>query len=294
MSGTILVAASAVAYSLAGYFTRLIPLDVMTLLFWRGIFGGATIAAVIAVQHRRAAWAATRAVGWPGLAVAALSTTASYLYLAAFRHTTVADVAVIYATLPFWASALGWLLLREPEGWRVLAASLAALVGVAVTTGGAVGAGRLGGDLLALGMTLTFALMMVLIRRGRQVSMLPAVALSCFLTSAVVWPFAQTGPLGQLPMLELALFGVTQLGLGLVLLTLGMRRVPATRAALIGLLDTPLAPVWVWLAFNEVPPRLTLIGGAIVMAAVVWNMLAAPSRPTPPTPGPRAGLAASG
>jgi len=118
---------------------------------------------------------------------------------------------------------------------------------------------------------------LVLIRQARQVSMLPAVALSCFLTSAVAWPFAQTGPWAELPMLDLMLFGVAQLGLGL-LLSLGMRRVPAVRAALIGLLDTPLAPVWVWLAFNETPPRLTLVGGVVVMAAVLWNMLAAPSR----------------
>ena len=85
-------------------------------------------------------------------------------------------------------------------------------------------------------------------------------------------------------MLDLMLFGVTQLGLGLLLLTLGMRRVPATRAALIGLLDTPLAPIWVWLAFNEVPPWPTLAGGAIVMAAVVWNMLGAGSKSGRPTP----------
>ncbi len=278
MSGAILLAASAVAYSLAGYFTRLIPLDVMTLLFWRGIFAGAALVGVIVAQHGRAAWSVTRAIGAPGLAVAGLSVVASYLYLAAFRNTTVADVAVIYATLPFWASALGWLLLREREGWRVLASSVVALVGVALTTGGALGGGRLAGDLLALAMTLIFALMMVLVRRARAVSMLPAMALSCFLASALAWPFARTGPVAQLPMLHLMLFGVAQLGLGLLLLTFGMRRVPATRAALIGLLDTPLAPVWVWLAFDETPPPLTLVGGGIVMAAVLWNLRGAAPR----------------
>ena len=270
-----LIAGSAVAYSLAGFFTRLIPLDVMTLLFWRGIFAGGMIAALVVLQHRRGAWAATRAVGVGGLIVAALSTLASYLFLAAFRHTTVADVAVIYATLPLLASGLAWLLLREREGWRAMVASLAALAGVALMAGGAVGAGRLVGDLLAFGMTLTFALAMVLIRRGRAVSMLPAVAVSCFLTSLLAWPFAQVSGIPGHMMVQLGLFGVTQLGFGLVLLTLGMRRVSAAQAALVGLLDTPLAPIWVWLAFDEAPPALTLLGGGIIMAAVAWNMVGA-------------------
>ena len=271
--GTALMAGSAVAYSLAGYFTRLIPLDVMTLLFWRGIFGGVMITALVLAQYRGRAWTTTRAVGWQGLAVAAMGVLSSYLYLAAFRHTTVADVAIIYATLPFITAALAWLVLRERENWRVFASSLVALCGVAIMTGGAVHAGHLTGDLLAFAMTLTFAVTMVLMRGGgRQISMMPAVAIMCFLTSVVAAPFARIGPLASLPLMQLALFGTCQLGLGLVLLTLGMRRVGATRAALIGLLDTPLAPLWVWLAFSEVPPLLTLVGGGVVLAAVLWNM----------------------
>jgi drug/metabolite transporter (DMT)-like permease len=276
--GTALLAGSAVAYSLAGYFTRLIPLDVMTLLFWRGVFGGLMITALVVVQYRGAAWTTTRAIGWQGLAVAAMGVISSYLYLTAFRHTTVADVSIIYATLPFVTAGLAWVVLQEREGWRVMVSSLVALLGVAIMTGGAIRAGHLAGDLFAFAMTLTFAVTMVLMRRGRRVSMLPAVAIMCFLTALVAAPFARIGPLTTLPLLQLGLFGTCQLGLGLVLLTLGMRRVGATRAALIGLLDAPLAPLWVWLAFSEVPPPLTLAGGAIVMAAVVWNM-AAPGRP---------------
>jgi drug/metabolite transporter (DMT)-like permease len=281
--GTALLAGSAAAYSLAGYFTRLIPLDVMTLLFWRGIFGGIMITALVLIQYRGGAWSATRAIGWQGLGVAAMGVISSYLYLAAFRHTTVADVSIIYATLPFVTAGLAWVMLREREGWRVLASSLVALLGVGIMTGGAIRAGHLAGDLLAFAMTLTFALTMVLMRRGgRHVSMMPAVAIMCFLSALAAAPFARIGPLGHLPMLHLVLFGTCQLGLGLVFLALGMRRVGATRAALIGLLDTPLAPFWVWLAFSEVPPLLTLLGGAIVMAAVLWNMA---------SPGPAAEMA---
>jgi len=270
-----LIAVSAVAYSLAGYFTRLIPLDVMTLLFWRGIFAGLMITALFVIQHRGAAWRETRAMGWQGLLIAALSVLSSYLYLAAFRHTTVAAVSVIYATLPILTTGLAWLLLRERGTLSELVAGLVVLVGVTIMASGEIGSGRLDGDLLALGMTLLFGIMMVLIRRGRRISMLPAVALSCFLTSAVAWHFAKTGPIEALPMLHLFLFGTLQLGFGLAFLAMGMRRVSSTTAALIGLVDAPLAPFWVWLAFSEVPPLSTVVGGAFVLGAVVWTVATA-------------------
>jgi drug/metabolite transporter (DMT)-like permease len=280
--GTALMAGSAVAYSLAGYFTRLIPLDAVSLLFWRAVFAGLMIVVLILVQYRGAAWATTRAIGWQGVVIGLLGVVSSYAYLAAFRHTTVADVAIIFAVLPFVTAAFAWLVLREREGWRVIVSSVVALLGVGIMTGGAIRAGHLLGDLLAFAMTASFAIMLVLMRRGRLVSMLPAVALQCFFSALVAAPFARISPLASLPLLHLALFGCCQYGLGLVLLTYGMRRVGATEAALVGLLDTPLAPFWVWLAFSEVPPLPTLIGGGVVLAAVLWNVVSA----QPKTAGP--------
>jgi drug/metabolite transporter (DMT)-like permease len=143
---------------------------------------------------------------------------------------------------------------------------------VAVMAGGALPEGRLLGDLLAFAMTALMALVMVLIRRKRGVSMLPAVCLSTFLCAAIVVPWARPLAVGGHDLFLLALFGSTQFGLGLLLLTVGMRLVSAPRAALINALDTPLAPLWVWLAFGETPAGATIAGGLIVMAAVVGDI----------------------
>ena len=107
--GVLLIILSAVAFSSAGFFTRLIHLDVWTMLFWRGLFAGLMILCVIVVQERRRTMAAIRAVGRPGLAAALCSTAATILYLNAFRRTSVADVAVIFAAAPFLTAGLGWL-----------------------------------------------------------------------------------------------------------------------------------------------------------------------------------------
>jgi drug/metabolite transporter (DMT)-like permease len=266
--GIALNLASAVAYSTSGFYTRLIPLDPWTILFWRGIFAGLFIAGFIVWRYGRETGAIVRGIGVPGIAAACLSTFATIMYINAFRRTSVADVMIMNATTPFIAAALAWLWLRERERWSTLAASAAALAGTAVMVGGAAHEGRLFGDLLAFGMALCMAGMMVLIRRHRDTPMLPAACLSALLCPLFVWPLAHPAVQGAAGMLYLVLFGVTQFGLGLLLLTLGARLISATETALIQASEVPLGPLWVWLAFREVPALATWIGGAIIMAAV--------------------------
>lgn len=88
----------------------------------------------------------------------------------------------------------------------------------------------------------------------------------------IALPLAYLGSVGSLDWFYLAAFGVTQLGLGLLFLTEGSRRIPAAQVALIGSLDIPFAIILVWLAFSEVPPPLTMLGGAIILIAVAAHM----------------------
>ncbi len=270
--GISLVAASAVAYSTAGFFTRLIPLDPWTILFWRGLFAAAFIATVVLVREGRGAFETVRAMGWPGLAATACSGLATILFINAFRRTSVADVVVIFATAPFLTAAIGWAVFRAPQNRATLIASAAALVGVIVMVRGESAQSGLFGDLLALGMTVLMAVMMLIIRRYRDTPMLPAAGLSALLSASIAWPFAAPLHTGAEAMMGLALFGVTQLGLGLLLLTLGARLISATESALINTLEVPLAAFWVWLAFGEMPPSSTVLGGVIVIAAVVGHI----------------------
>ena len=272
--GVLLIALSAAAFSSAGFFTRLIPLDAWTMLFWRGWFAGLMILCVIAVQKRRGTWRAFRAIGRPGLVAALCSTTATILYIHAFRHTSVADVAVIFAAAPFLTAGLGWLCLGPRETRATLAAGLGALTGVSIMMGGTLAEGHLTGDLLAFGMTLCMAVMMLIIRQWHETPMLPATCLSALLCPLLVWPFASPGAVGAEEMILLFLFGTTQFGLGLMLFVLGGQLVSATENALLNTLETPLAVAWVWVCFGETPALASLAGGIIVMAAVaakIWH-----------------------
>ncbi len=270
--GILLIALSAIAYSSAGFFTRLIHLDAWIMLFWRGLFAGLMILCVIAVQERRNTWSAIRAISRPGLVAASCSTAATIFCINALRHSSVADVAVIFAVAPFLTAGLGWLWLGVTEAWTTLVASLVALVGVIIMVGGAIADGHLIGDILAFGMTVCMAIMMLIIRQHHEMSMLPAACLSALLCPLLVWPFAAPFEVSPPDMLKLFLFGTTQFGLGLVFLTVGGQRVSATENALLNTLETPLAIAWVWVCFAETPTIASMVGGIIVMAAVIGDV----------------------
>ena len=249
-------------------------MDPWTLLVWRGVFGGLFIAACVAWRHGRASLALLRAAGLPGLAAAACSTLGTICFLHALRLTSVADVTIIYATAPFVATGIAWLRLRERPGRATLCAAGLALGGLLVMTGGTAGSGRLAGNALALGMTVLIAAMVVIIRHHRALPMLPAASLSAFACVALAPPFADRFRVTLPEFLGLAAFGAVQFGLGLLLLTLGSRLLPGPRAALLGNVELPLAPLWVWLAFGSVPPEGIWIGGAIVALALALDLVA--------------------
>jgi drug/metabolite transporter (DMT)-like permease len=273
-TGIALVVAAAIAWSTAPFFTRLLYFDSWTILFWRGLFGGGFIAAFLIFTQ---GWAGLReltgmrANGW---LVACLSTLAMVTFIPALQLTSVANVAIIIAAQPFAAAALAWIWLRETARLRTLLASLAALGGVAIIVSGAAGGADFKGIGLACLMMIALAVMTVAIRRHKETSMVAAAAVSNFLGSLVSIPFAQNiASVALADIALLALFGLLQVGLGLTFFALGSRLLPSGQASLIATLETPLMPFWVWLAFQEVPALRALVGGALVMGAVVADIM---------------------
>ncbi len=278
--GLLLVTGSAFAWSLAGFFTRAIHVDVWTMLAWRGVFGAVGIAALALALEGVGALASLRRLGWPGWWYAVVSAGGMVLFIASLGRTTVAHVAVIYSTVPFFAALLGWWFLREAPSRAALAASCAAMGGVALMVGFGSEGGPFG-DALALGMTVAMAAMMVIVRRFRDIPSMTAAALSALLSGLVCWPFGHPASVTGGELLLLLLFGLVNSAVGLALFTLGARLLPPVETALIGALDAPLAPLWVWLAFAEAPSFGTASGGLIVFAAVGVYLAFAASRRGP-------------
>ncbi|MHC4045321.1 DMT family transporter [Bradyrhizobium sp. 23AC] len=271
--GIALVVAAAIAWSTAPFFTRLLPFDPWTILFWRGLFAGGLITVLLVVMQGRAGLRQLLAPGKAGLLVASLSAIGMVSFIPALQMTDVMNVAVLIATQPFVAAALAWLWLNEAATWRTLIASLIAFAGVVITVGGVRAGADLGGIALSCLMVLAISTMTVVVRRHRETSMVAAAALSNFIGSLVSLPFAHDiAHVGGNGLAILAMFGCLQVALGLTFYMLGSRLLPSGQASLIATLETPLMPFWIWVAFREIPAVHALIGGALVIGAVVADI----------------------
>lgn len=276
--GRLLVGAAAMCWSTGGLIARLVDTDPWTTVFWRGIFCAAFLVAVTALREGRRTPGVFLGMGLPGVAMAVCFATASTCFIMALHRTSVANVLIIQSLSPFMAGLLGWLWMGERVAGRTWAAMGVALLGSAIMVSryfyAETTAGSIGGDLLAFTVALAFAAATVILRRNRHIQMLPAAALSAALTSLVTAAGARPGSVDAGDLLLLALFGSGQLGLGMILFTAGARRIPVAEAALIGVLESVLGPVWVWLAIGENPGLPSLVGGAIVLAALAGHTLA--------------------
>lgn len=262
--GILMVLASTVPFAFAGVFTRLITADVWSVLAWRGLIGGGVIF-LYALKREGA-----RPMGWRGWLLAGVSALASVAFLAAFRLTHVANVALIYTLAPFIAAALDWVIRREPVRAVVIATAGLSVLGVGLVVAGGMGQGRIAGDALALVMTVLMALVAVLIRLFDGVPVLRAMAAAALplsLAGLVLGaPFTVSGS----DLIWLPAFGLS-FAFATILMTEGARRIPAAEVALLGGAEVPLVVVLGALMLGEWPPLTTVAGGALVIGAVLWQ-----------------------
>lgn len=266
--GVILVVLSALVFSSAGIFTKYVETGAWDIIFWRGVAAfGFTMFYLTLRGGLRREWAG---FGWPALCVTVMSALGTAAFIPAFKLSSVANVALIYAAAPFLAAGMSWAFIAEPPTRRVLLASLIAFGGVVLIVSGSIGSGSLTGDLLALVMTVMMAGVVVVYRKFPDT---PA-ALPAALSSIVLLPFGLVfgAPMAvhstDMPML--ILFGLV-FAVASVTLAEGARRLPAAETALLSALETPLAPILALLILSEWPATTTVTGGVIILLAVFWS-----------------------
>src|SRR5580692_226208 len=238
--GVLLVLVATVLWSLAGLFARLLGhLDVWTVMGWRALLGAASIAIVGLIEWRNGRLENPLGFGALSPLVALLAMIAISAYTAAVMTTTIADVMVFYATMPFVAAAMGFLINGERVSARTLMASGAALVGIIMVASG-LGSGRLLGQALSMLMTLAFAGMIVLQRRKPGASVIVVNCLGAIGSGIFGLANSPLQPIGLHDFAILFVFGLTTIGLAFVLFMEGAKFIPSAEAGLISLLDVVL------------------------------------------------------
>jgi drug/metabolite transporter (DMT)-like permease len=259
---------AAVAWSTAGLAQRELDASPATQVAGRALFAFLALLAVVALTERSGVVASLRSLGRDGVAVAVFLAISSGTFLLALSYTTVANVLFLQAASPMLAALLGWAFLSERISRRTAIAIAMAAIGVAATVVGSFQAGALA-VVLPIVMTASFAIVIVITRHRREVSMMPATCASQALVVVVAAPMASFGSATHTDWEIFFALGVFQMGIGLALLTVGARLLPPAEVALLSVLEVVLGPLWVWLAYAERPTTATMIGGAIVSAAIV-------------------------
>jgi drug/metabolite transporter (DMT)-like permease len=273
--GVVLVFLSALMWSFGGTIARFIETpDNWTIVFWRSLWAAIfLIAFMLWRDGLRQTVRLIRGMGVPGLGVALCFASASTSFIVALAHTTVANILLVQAGAPLIAALIGWIFFREPVGWPTWAAIAAVMLGITVMVSDSLD-GRVSpvGDGLALTIAVVFAVATVLTRRFAHVRMTPATCLGTVIAGAVAATQAGTFAVSTTDMGFLFAFGALNLGLGLAFFASGARLIPAALAALLGTFEPILGPIWVWLVHGEEPSERTLVGGAIVFAAVLVHI----------------------
>ena len=298
--GAMLVFASAVAWSFGGAIARYLTIaDSWTIVFWRCLFAGLFLLGFLLWRDGpKETLRLYRNMGVPGLAVAFGFAVASSCFVIAISYTTVANVVLIQAGVPLLAALMAWIVYREQVALTTWFAIIAVIAGVAIMVAGAplldwfdnrlgvgfIDSGAVSPDLVANGdkawignalammIACVFAMVTVVTRRYQGVRQTPGASAGCF--AAALFASTQASSLqvsgGELGIL--VVFGALNLGLGMVLFVTGARLIPSAFAALLGTAETMLGPVWVAIFHDEIPGIETVVGGLIVLAALIFYL----------------------
>jgi drug/metabolite transporter (DMT)-like permease len=264
-----------VLWSSAGVVTRHIQAaEPFEQVFWRSLFAFLFVFAVLLFQKAHP-WRAVLAAGVPGLVSGLMWAIMFTAFLFALSLTTTANALVVMSVSPLLTALFAAMFLRDPVPVRTLFASAAAALGIAWMFASSLEGHFLGMAVASL-IPVAAAINVVVLRgAAAKLDLVPAVMLGGALSCVIALPFALPFDATARDIALLAFLGVTQLGLPCMLLVIASRTLLAPEIALIGLLEVVLGPLWVWLAVGEEPGRATLIGGAVVIAALIANELAA-------------------
>ena len=284
ISGLLLAVAAPLSWSVGGVIIRSVEAGPWDIVFWRVAGHLLFFPFVIAWFWGASAILEARAAGWPALVVSLTVAGSFTFHVLGMTQTTVANVLILQSMSPVFIAMLSRWVLGEPLSagrWVVIAVAFA---GLATVVAGSLGTGGMIGNLFAISVALCSTTHVLILRRHRARNLGAVTLLSAAIAAAVAWPFADAFAVPARDIALLLLLGGIQMSLGLTCFMMALRRIPAAEVTLIALLEPILGPVWVWLFIGEEPPVTTLIGGAIVIGALVAHILLTTRRTAGPLP----------
>ena len=252
--------------------------------FFRGVAQAIMVLMVLAVLHRGKLVTVFRNAGRTALIGGVALGLGNVCYILSIANTTIANTMFLLSIVPFLTAIAAWVVLRErvrPASW--VAICLATL-GVAVMVQGGIAGGRAFGNIMGLAAAFSGAFFYVAVRAGRRFDMIPTVCIAGAVAAIFSGAVAAGPELFTISAHDLffsSLMGFGQVGIGMLLYTVGARYVRAAELSILSLTEFIISPIWGWLIVGEIPTSATLLGGIVILGAVGGLALWSLRRPAP-------------
>jgi drug/metabolite transporter (DMT)-like permease len=251
---------------------RLAGGDAWTLTFCRGLLLALAITAWWYFWYRKRGEKVPFINGPAGLTVAVTNTLANLMFIAAVTMTTAANLVFILALNPILCAIIARIFLGEKLHPWTLTAVIASFLGVLIIGTDGFTTGALPGDLMAFGVALMTAIALTVIRKSGK-NVVSSLAVGSFASALIASFWAAPLALSFSGWGWLGLNGLIVIPIASALIALGPRYLPAPEVAMFFLLDTLLAPIWIWMIFSELPTAASLAGGGIVVVTLMAHSL---------------------
>ena len=272
--GPFLVFLGAVSLSFGGLIVKSFEGSTLwQILFWRSVFFILVISIFLFISYKKTVFSALYKSGLPGLVGGIILSVGFASYVFAMYETTVANANFIIQTQTLFLAIFGYFFLKETISKLTLFCIFLAISGILLMLGTSISPGQMTGNLVAFIMPISFAVLILIVRKFPEVDMIPlqlVAGIFAMIIGLLLSPKIMVSPkdifLGFLA-------GFFQVGFGFIFITIGARSTPAAFVGIIMLTEAVLGPFWAWMFVNENPPLTVLIGGSIVITAVVIQFL---------------------
>ena len=239
------------------------------ILFWRSIFFSIVVLVFLTISHKKNFFRSIYKVGLPGFLGGIVLSFGYAGYVFAMYNTTVANANFIIQTQTIFLAVFGYIFLKEKITIFTITSIFLAFGGIFLMLGSSLTSGQMIGNIAAFIMPISFAVLILTVRKYPNVDMIPLQLIAGIGAIIIGYIFSSKIILSSHDLFLGFIAGFFQVGLGFIFITIGAKTTPSALVGIIMLIEAILGPLWAWLFINETPPIVVLVGGTIVLLAVV-------------------------
>jgi drug/metabolite transporter, DME family len=243
--------------------------SVWQILFLRSIFFMIALIVFLSATYKKNTIKIIKEAGLPALLGGFVMSLSFIAFVIAMTNTTVANVVFIISTQTMFLAIFGYFYLKEKVSLISFISILLAMSGIVVMVGDSLFSGSFFGNLVALAIPINFSILVMIIRKNKNLDMIPAIFYSGVFSIIYGLILSESFVFTSHDILMGFFLGVPQLAFGFICITIGSRSIPSTTIGLLMLTETLFGPIWVFLFLNEIPPISTLIGGFVIILAII-------------------------